>query len=86
MTREYFNDDYMAVAPSEPLISEENKRTQKILEGMTTRIGNRFQTGLVWRSTKPIYLTVSLRRKDSDLRENLHHHIREYQRSDTHIN
>ncbi|XP_058817217.1 uncharacterized protein LOC131680521 [Topomyia yanbarensis] len=91
MMREYFNADYMGVAPSEPLMSEENKRAQRILESTTTRIGNRFQTGLIWRYDE-IYLPDSFpmavqrlkclerrMQKDAVLRDNLHRQIREYQ-------
>lgn len=91
MMKEYFNADYTGVAPIEPLVSEDNKRAQRILEETTTRVGNRFQTGLIWRYDEidlPDSFHMALQRlqclerrmtRDAALKENLHRQIREYQ-------
>ncbi|XP_058448834.1 uncharacterized protein LOC131428811 [Malaya genurostris] len=73
------------------LNSEENKRAQLILTKTTKRVGNRFETGLLWRSEErqfPDGYQMALRRmkalerkleNDQMLKENVYKQINQYQ-------
>jgi len=43
-------ENFGVVPPRKPLVSMEEERAQKILESTTRKIGNRWETGLLWKS------------------------------------
>ncbi|XP_065080573.1 uncharacterized protein LOC135703310 [Ochlerotatus camptorhynchus] len=50
LVRDYITLDNSGVAPPlTPLESEEDKRARMLLQSTTSRIGNRFETGLLWK-------------------------------------
>ncbi|XP_058449016.1 uncharacterized protein LOC131428977 [Malaya genurostris] len=71
--------------------SAEDQRARAILQSTTTRIGNRFQTGLLWREDErqfPDSYSMAVRRmkalekrleKDPELKQNVYKQISEYQ-------
>ncbi|XP_058064741.1 uncharacterized protein LOC131214376, partial [Anopheles bellator] len=83
--------DNTGVSGVNPPESKEERRARKILEATTVRVGNRFETGLLWKEEKrrfpPSYemakqRVVSLQRKlakDTELSSALQDMIQEYQ-------
>lgn len=50
LVRQHFTtEDFGVKAPSEPILSDADKRAYSILESTTKRLGNRFETGLLWK-------------------------------------
>ncbi|XP_062538860.1 uncharacterized protein LOC134207155 [Armigeres subalbatus] len=79
----YALEESVVMIPQE---TEEEKRARKILERTTKRIGNRYETGLVWKTDDPRFpdsYPVALRRMRLDkcpkLIESISRHIKEYQ-------
>ncbi|XP_055522992.1 uncharacterized protein LOC129717172 [Wyeomyia smithii] len=88
--KQFFATEEVSVEPK-PGLSEEEERAQMILETTTKRVGERFETGLLWKQdnfTLPNSYPMALRRLEClerkmnrcpDLKENLHRQITEYQ-------
>ncbi|XP_062533405.1 uncharacterized protein LOC134202420 [Armigeres subalbatus] len=49
LVKDFFATDGIGAQPVVPLLSEEERRAQQILEDTTVRIGNHFETGLLWK-------------------------------------
>ncbi|XP_062698761.1 uncharacterized protein LOC134284192 [Aedes albopictus] len=91
LVKEYFNAEDCGVRHQDILESDAETRARKIMEATTRRIGNRFETGLVWKTDIvefPDSFPMALRRlqclerrmdKDPLLKENIHLQVQEYQ-------
>ncbi|XP_055615136.1 uncharacterized protein LOC129761441 [Toxorhynchites rutilus septentrionalis] len=89
--KHFFDLEEVATKSTIILMSEEEKRAQRILEETTVRIGNRYATGLLWKFDHikfPDSYSMALRRlqclekrmdRDPKLRENLRRQLLEYQ-------
>ncbi|XP_062712316.1 uncharacterized protein LOC115269769 [Aedes albopictus] len=91
LIKDYFIlEDAGATSTSEP-VSAENKRAQELLQQTTVRVGDRFETGLLWREEEiefPESYGAAVRRleclerrmkKNPSLKDNLERQINEYQ-------
>ncbi|XP_053691074.1 uncharacterized protein LOC128739603 [Sabethes cyaneus] len=90
LLKEYFSIEDTGISTAEPLESEAVKRAWKILKETTQRVGDRFQTGLLWRCDRvelPDSLPMAIRRleclekrmnRDPALKEEVHRQIQEY--------
>ncbi|XP_062703565.1 uncharacterized protein LOC134286020 [Aedes albopictus] len=92
LVRDYITLDNSGVQPPlTPLESEENKRAQQLLQTTTRRVGNRFETGLLWKwdyIQLPDSYGMALRRlhslekrleKEQPLYNSVRQQMREYQ-------
>ncbi|XP_062704082.1 uncharacterized protein LOC134286483 [Aedes albopictus] len=91
LMQNYFNAEDCAVGCQETLESNEEVRARRTMEETTRRMGDRFETGLLWRSDfveLPDSYPMALRRleclerrmaRDPLLKENIHQQINEYQ-------
>ncbi|XP_065356286.1 uncharacterized protein LOC135950683 [Calliphora vicina] len=52
MVENYFNIENIGVRAAPPIESDDDVRAKRILHESTKRIGNRFQTGLLWKNDK----------------------------------
>ncbi|XP_055633605.1 uncharacterized protein LOC129773952 [Toxorhynchites rutilus septentrionalis] len=90
LVKDYFNVEDCGVSNVEIVESTTDVRARQIMEGTTRRIGNRFETGLLWRTDYvelPDSFPMALRRlqclerrmdKDLVLKENIHRQVQEY--------
>ncbi|XP_073824972.1 uncharacterized protein isoform X1 [Musca autumnalis] len=65
MVEDYFNIDSMGVRAAPLIESDDDIRAKEILHESTKRVGNRFQTGLLWKNENvelPDSYTMALRR------------------------
>ncbi|XP_053690825.1 uncharacterized protein LOC128739367 [Sabethes cyaneus] len=91
LVRDYFALDDVGARPSPQLESEEDKRARRIMEGTTVRVGDKFETGLLWRYDHvefPDSYSMAVKRfeclerrmvRDPELAANLRKQIAEYQ-------
>ncbi|EDW38704.1 GL26942 [Drosophila persimilis] len=49
MVEDYFDVENFGVKPAPPVAGSDDERAQKILEDTTVRLGQRYQTGLLWK-------------------------------------
>ncbi|XP_058816014.1 uncharacterized protein LOC131679323 [Topomyia yanbarensis] len=90
LVKEYFSIDNMGVALAECPDSDDNRRAGRILRETTKRVGNRFETGLLWKFDTfefPDSLPMAIRRmqclerrmeKDSTIGASVKRQMREY--------
>ncbi|XP_055543524.1 uncharacterized protein LOC129729067 [Wyeomyia smithii] len=88
--KQFFALEQASIGPA-VVVSEEEERAQRILESTTRRIGDRFETGLLWKQddiTLPDSYGMAVRRleclerrmvRNPELKENLHRQIAEYE-------
>ncbi|XP_062533250.1 uncharacterized protein LOC134202211 [Armigeres subalbatus] len=88
--KDFFAIEGAGVCPTVIPMKQEDERALTIMEATTYRVGNRFETGLIWKEDhvefpNSYYMAVRRlecleRRMDRDtvLKENLHRQIREY--------
>ncbi|XP_055643157.1 uncharacterized protein LOC129779607 [Toxorhynchites rutilus septentrionalis] len=91
MMKNYFEAEDCGVKHPDDLESEEEKRARRIMEKTTSRVGDCFETGLIWRTDNvefPDSYSMALRRlqclekrmeRDPLLKENIHRQVMEYQ-------
>ncbi|XP_053686572.1 uncharacterized protein LOC128736119 [Sabethes cyaneus] len=90
--KDYFALEDVATHTTISLLSEEEKRAQRILEETTVRVGSRFETGLLWKYDQikfPDSYYMALRRlqclekrmeRNPKLRENIHLQLVDYEK------
>ncbi|XP_058811098.1 uncharacterized protein LOC131675993 [Topomyia yanbarensis] len=88
--KQFFAAEQETVTPATIVMSVEDQRAQQLLESTTQRVGNRFETGMLWKqdnitlpdsSPMAFYRLKCLERRmhrKPDLKENLHRQIRDY--------
>ncbi|XP_058456811.1 uncharacterized protein LOC131434173 [Malaya genurostris] len=88
--KQFFAIEQASVKIPDSVTSEEDRRAQHILESTTKRIGNQFETGLLWVQDEivlPNSYPMAMRRlkclerrmeRNPPLKENLHQQLREY--------
>ncbi|XP_055633463.1 uncharacterized protein LOC129773833 [Toxorhynchites rutilus septentrionalis] len=91
LVKDYFTLEDVGSRPKNELLSADDRRAQHILEKTTTRVGNQFETGLLWRYDEvefPDSYGMALRRleclerrmvRNPLLKEKIHRQIEEYQ-------
>ncbi|XP_062538743.1 uncharacterized protein LOC134207018 [Armigeres subalbatus] len=89
--KEFFAVEGVGARPTEIALTKEEERALTIMEATTRRIGNHFETGLIWKEDQvefPNNYYMAVRRleclerrmdRDAGLKENLHRQIREYE-------
>ncbi|XP_058817804.1 uncharacterized protein LOC131681110 [Topomyia yanbarensis] len=88
--KQFFEFEQASVKVPDSMMSDEDQRAQYLLETTTKRIGNRYETGLLWKQDDivlPNSYPMAVRRlkclerqmeRNPVLKENLHRQIREY--------
>ncbi|XP_062704139.1 uncharacterized protein LOC134286530 [Aedes albopictus] len=91
LVKDFFTTEEVIMQPVVPLVSEADKRAQRIMEETTIRVGNHFETGLLWKFDHvelPDNYSMALRRleclekrmdRNPDLREALQRQLEDYQ-------
>ncbi|XP_062538040.1 uncharacterized protein LOC134206352 [Armigeres subalbatus] len=91
LVKDFFTTDEVGAKPVAPLVSDEEKRAQRILEESTVRVGHHFETGLLWKFDHielPESYNMALRRleclerrmnRNPELKEALQQQLEDYQ-------
>ncbi|XP_065084732.1 uncharacterized protein LOC135706971 [Ochlerotatus camptorhynchus] len=89
--KKYFSFEEAGIKPTGAVMSEEDKRCARILETTTKRVGERFESGLLWKydnfefpdsypmAVKRLQCLESRMAKDPSLKQNILRQIDEYQ-------
>ncbi|XP_062533722.1 uncharacterized protein LOC134202737 [Armigeres subalbatus] len=91
LVKDFFTTDEVGTKPLAPLVSDEEKRAQRILEESTVRVGDHFETGLLWKFDHielPESYNMALRRleclerrmnRNPELKQALQQQLEDYQ-------
>ncbi|XP_062708368.1 uncharacterized protein LOC134288235 [Aedes albopictus] len=89
--KDFFAIEGAGAGPTATSMKKEDERSLTIMEATTHRVGNRFETGLIWKEDHvefPNSYSMAVRRleclerrmeRDPGLKENLHRQIQEYE-------